>query len=101
MPRFNVELRVATTVLQSTRDRVRMLWLNRDIWNVSAIADMFDCHEHTVRAAIWRWEGHGRSGLWEVPGRGAKPRWNTADMTCIEACLADATRTHPTAPNRP
>jgi transposase len=91
------ELRVATTVPQRTRDRAHMLWLNHDGWNVPAIADMFDCHEHTVRATIRRWEGAGLSGLWEAPGRGAKPSWNAADMACIEACLADETRTYNSA----
>ncbi len=88
------ELGVATTVPQRTRDRAHMLWLNHDGWNVPAIADMFDCHEHTVRATIRRWEGHGLSGLWEAAGRGAKPRWNAADMACIDACLMDETRTY-------
>jgi transposase len=92
-----LELRVATTVPQRTRDRAHMLWLNHDGWNVPAIADMFDCHEHTVRATIRRWEGAGLSGLWEAPGRGAKPRWNAADMACIDACLADETRTYNSA----
>jgi transposase len=88
------ELRVATTVPQRTRDRAHMLWLNGDGWNVPAIADMFDCHAHTVRATIRRWEAHGLSGLWEASGRGAKPRWNAADMAYIEGCLADETRTY-------
>lgn len=92
-----LELRVATTVPQRTRDRAHMLWLNDDGWNVPAIADMFDCHEHTVRATIRRWERGGLSGLWEAPGRGAKPSWNAADMACIDACLADETRTYNSA----
>jgi transposase len=91
------ELRVATTVPQRTRDRAHMLRLNHDGWNVPAIADMFDCHEHTVRATIRRWEAGGLSGLWEAAGRGAKPSWNAADMACIEACLADETRTYNSA----
>jgi transposase len=91
------ELRVARTVPQRTRDRAHMLWLNHDGWNVPAIADMFDCQEQTVRATIRRWEGGGLSGLWEAPGRGAKPRWNAADMACIDACLADETRTYNSA----
>lgn len=91
------ELRVATTVPQRTRDRAHMLWLNHDGWNVPAIADMFGCHEHTVRATIRRWEGGGLSGLREAAGRGAKPSWNAADMACIEACLADETRTYNSA----
>jgi transposase len=61
------ELRVAATVPQRTRDRAHMLRLNHAGWNVPAIADMFGCHEHTVRATIRRWEGAGLSGLWEAP----------------------------------
>lgn len=91
------ELRVATTVPRRTRDRAHMLRLNHDGWNVPAIADMFDCHEHTVRATIRHWERGGLSGLWEAPGRGAKPSWKAADMACIEACLNDATRTYTSA----
>jgi transposase len=91
------ELRVATTAVQRTRDRAHMLRLNHDGWNVPAIADMFGCHEHTVRATIRRWEAGGLSGLWEAVGRGAKPSWNAADMACIEACLADETRTYNSA----
>jgi len=88
------ELRVATTVPQRTRDRAHMLRLNAQGWNVPAIAEMFECHEHTVRATIRRWENRGLSGLWEAPGRGAKRRWNDADMAYIEACLEDETRTY-------
>jgi transposase len=91
------ELRVAATVPQRTRDRAHMLRLNHDGWNVPAIADMFGCHEHTVRATIRRWEGAGLSGLWEAPGRGAKPSWKSVDMACIEACLSDETRTYNSA----
>jgi transposase len=88
------ELRVATTVPQRTRDRAHMLRLNAQGWNVPAIAEMFECHEHTVRATMRRWEERGLSGLWEAPGRGAKRRWNDADMAYIEACLEDETRTY-------
>jgi transposase len=67
------ELRVATTVPQRTRDRAHMLRLNAQGHNVPAIALMFECHDHTVRATIRRWQAHGLLGLWEAPGRGAKP----------------------------
>lgn len=91
------ELRVATTVPQRTRDRAHMLRLNAQGWNVPDIAEMFDCHEHTVRATIKRWQSRGLAGLWEAPGRGAKRRWSDADMDFIEDCLADATRTYNSA----
>jgi transposase len=91
------DLRVATTVPQRTRDRAHMLRLNFQGWNVPAIAEMFECHDHTVRATIRRWQEHGLLGLWEAPGRGAKPRWTAEDMKYIETCLADETRTYNSA----
>jgi transposase len=91
------ELRVATTVPQRTRDRAHMLRLNAQGWTVPTIADMFECHEHTVRATIRRWEARGLSGLWEAPGRGAKRRWTEDDMAYIETCLEDETRTYNSA----
>jgi hypothetical protein len=46
------ELRVATTVPQRTRDHAHVLRLNARGLNVPAIAQMFECHKHTVRATI-------------------------------------------------
>jgi transposase len=88
------ELRVATTVPQRTRDRAHILRLNAQGWNVPAIAKMFECHEHTVRATIRRWQANGLSGLWEAPGRGAKRQWVDADMEYIETLLKKETRTY-------
>jgi transposase len=88
------ELRVAMTVPRRTRDRAHMLRLNAQGWNVPAIAKMFECHEHTVRATIRRWEFGGLSGLWEAPGRGAKRRWTEADIEYIEHHLREKDRTY-------
>lgn len=88
------ELRVATMVPQRTRDRAHILRLNAQGWNSPAIAKMFECHEHTVRATIRRWQTSGLSGLWEAPGRGAKKRWVDADIEYIEALLKKETRTY-------
>jgi transposase len=88
------ELRVAMTVPRRTRDRAHMLRLNAQGWNVPAIAKMFECHEHTVRATIRRWESGGLSGLWEAPGRGAKRRWTEADMEYIEYHLREKNQTY-------
>ena len=71
-----------------------MLRLNAQGWNVPAISQMFQCHDHTVRATLKRWNQRGLSGLWEAPGRGAKPRWTAEDMEFIEACLNDESRTY-------
>ena len=88
------ELRVAITVPRRTRDRAHMLRLNAQGWNVPAIAKMFECHEHTVRATIRRWQSGGLSGLWEAPGRGAKRRWVDADIEYIENHLREKDRTY-------
>lgn len=81
------ELRVAATVPQRTRDRAHMLRLNAQGWTVTAIAEIFDCHEHTVRAAIRRWVNGGLGGLWEEAGRGSKPKWQEADLQYVEQCI--------------
>jgi DNA-directed RNA polymerase specialized sigma24 family protein len=58
------ELRQAQTVPQRTRDRAHMLRLNAEGWSVPMIADIFDCHQHTVRATLRRWQNDGLGGLW-------------------------------------
>ncbi len=47
-----LKLRVVTSVPQRTRERAHMLRLNAQGWNTPAIAETFECHEHTVRATI-------------------------------------------------
>ncbi len=89
-----LELRVATCVPQRTRDRAHMLRLNVQGWNTPAIAEIFECHEHTVRATIRRWQAGGLSGLWESPGRGAKRKWSEADLQYLEQCLEKEGRTY-------
>jgi transposase len=88
------ELRVATTVAQRTRDRAHMLRLNAQGWTVGAIAEIFECHEHTVRATIRRWQQQGLGGLWEAPGRGTKRKWLEEDMQYLEQCLEQQERTY-------
>jgi transposase len=81
------ELRVATSVPQRTKDRAHMLRLNAQGWQVAQIARCFECHEHTVRATIHRWESKGLSGLWEKAGRGMRARWQASDLAFLETCL--------------
>jgi hypothetical protein len=66
------ELRQAQSVPYRTRDRAHMLRLNAQGMNVPAIAEVFQCHQQTVRATLKRWQQHGLGGLWEAPGRSAK-----------------------------
>jgi transposase len=88
------ELRVATTVPQRTRDRAHMVRLNAQGWNAPALADIFQCCEHTVRATLKRWQTLGLGGLWDAPGRGDKPKWQEADLEYLEQCLEQEPRTY-------
>ncbi len=90
------ELRVATTVSQRTRDRAHMLRLNAQGWTPAAIAEIFECQEHTVRQTIRRWQQQGLGGLWDASGRGAKAKWLEADMAYLEQCLEQEPRTYNT-----
>jgi transposase len=88
------ELRVAKTVSQRTRDRAHMLRLNAQGWTAPAIAEIFECQEHTVRQTIRRWQQQGLGGLWDASGRGAKAKWQEADMVYLEQCLEQQPRTY-------
>lgn len=88
------ELRLATHVPQRTRDRAHIVRLNAQSWNAPAIAEIFECCEHTVRATLRRWQQLGLGGLWDAPGRGDKPRWQVADLDYLEQCLEQEPRTY-------
>jgi transposase len=88
------ELEKASSVPYRTRNRAQMLKLNAKGINVPEIARIFDCHEHTVRAAIQRWSNQGLVGLWSDKGRGAKPKWKSEDIEYIETCLIEEERTY-------
>jgi transposase len=88
------ELRQAQSVPYRTRDRAHMLRLNALGLNVPAIAEVFQCHQQTVRATLKRWEEDGLGGLWEAPGRGAKAKWQPADLDYLTDCLAQEPRTY-------
>jgi transposase len=88
------ELRLAQTVPQRTRDRAHILRLNAQGWNTPAISAMFECHQHTVRKTLRRWEERGLGGLWEASGRGAKPRCQIEDIQYVKELLAQETRTY-------
>lgn len=66
----------------------------RACWTSPAIAEIFECQEHTVRQTIRRWQQQGISGLWDARGRGAKAKWQEADMAYLEQCLEQEPRTY-------
>lgn len=88
------ELRLADHLPQRIRDRAHMLRLNAQGWNVPAIAQIFECHPHTVRTTLKRWQAGGLGGLWEAPGRGAKPKWQASDLDYLSECLENESRTY-------
>lgn len=88
------ELRLATTAPQRTRDRAHMVRLNAQGWNAPALADIFECCEHTVRATLRRWQSLGLGGLWDAPGRGDKPKWQEGELQYLEQCLEQNPRTY-------
>lgn len=47
-----------------------------------------------MRSTIRRWEEQGLGGLWEAPGRGAKPKWQEADLQHLEQALETESRTY-------
>jgi transposase len=83
------ELRQAHKVPQRVRDRAHIVLLNAQGKKTSEIANIFECHAHTVRNAVQRWVYRGISGLWEEKGRGSKPKLKAADLEYIEQCLKE------------
>lgn len=81
------ELEVAQAVPRRTKQRATALRLNGKGWTVKAIADYLEWAESTVRQTIHRWNKRGLVGLWEVRGRGKKPRWTTEDWRALEQWL--------------
>jgi transposase len=71
-----------------------MLRLNAQGWSVPALAEIFECQENTVRQALRRWQQEGLAGLWDALGRGAKPKWQEADIAYLEQCLEQDRRTY-------
>ena len=88
------ELRQAPKVPQRVKDRAHILRLNAQGLKTAEIASIFECHEHTVRNAVKRWEYRGLGGLWEDLGRGSKPKWAVADLDYIEQCIEQDPRTY-------
>lgn len=87
------ELRIASCVPYRVRDRAHIVLLNAQGWKVASLAEIFNCHEHTVRAAIKRWQKDGLGDLWEAESRGRKPTWQPADMEYLEQRLDNDERT--------
>ncbi|PZD70135.1 hypothetical protein C1752_18692 [Acaryochloris thomasi RCC1774] len=88
------DLRQSPAAPQRTRDRAHLIYLNAQGWNAPALAEIFDCCEHTVRATLKRWQDNGVNGLWDASGRGSKRRWHVCDLEYLEQCLEEDARTY-------
>ena len=87
-----LELSCANGVPHRTKQRAIAIRLNAHGWNVPQIAKYFSWHEHTVRAALRRWQAQGLGGLWEASGRGRPSRMSESDWQAVEEWVAEPQR---------
>jgi transposase len=88
-----MKLRTAQ-VPQKVKDRAEIVRLNAAGWYVEKIAAYFNYHPQTVRLVLHKWERQGIEGLWELPGRGAKPKLVESDIEYLEKCVVDEPRAY-------
>jgi transposase len=83
-----------TDVPQKVKDRAEVIRLNAHGWYVEKIAAHFNWTCQTVREVLHKWQKLGIEGLWELPGRGGKPKWTEVDIVFLEECLKKEARTY-------
>lgn len=88
-----LKLRTAA-VPQKVKDRAEVIRLNAHGWYVEKIAAHFNWTSQTVREVLHKWSRLGMEGLWESPGRGAKPKWKESDIQFLKECLKNESRTY-------
>ena len=81
-------------VPQKVKDRAEVIRLNAHGWYVEKIAAHFNWTAQTVREVLHKWQKLGLQGLWELPGRGGKPKWKEEDIVFLEECLKKEPRTY-------
>lgn len=81
-------------VPQKVKDRAEVIRLNAHGWYVEKIASHFNWSSQTVRKVLHKWQKFGLEGLWELPGRGGKPRWSEEDIVFLEQSLKQEQRTY-------
>jgi transposase len=81
-------------VPQKVKDRAELIRLNADGWYVEKIAAHFHWTAQTVREVLHKWQKLGLESLWELPGRGGKPKWKEQDIVFLEECLKKEPRTY-------
>ncbi|BDI15942.1 hypothetical protein ANSO36C_51780 [Nostoc cf. commune SO-36] len=88
-----LQLRTAE-VPQKVKDRAEIIRLNAHGWYVEKIAAHFNLTLQTVREVLHNWKSKGLEGLWELPGRGGKSKWQEEDIIFLEECLKKEPRTY-------
>ena len=88
-----LKLRIAD-VPQKVKDRAEIIRLNAHGWYVEKIASHFNLTLQTVREVLHKWKSKGLEGLWELPGRGGKSKWEEEDIVFLEECLKKEPRTY-------
>jgi transposase len=81
-------------VPQKVKDRAEVIRLNAHGWYVEKIAAHFYWTPQTVREVLHKWQNLGIEGLWELPGRGGKPKCKEEDIVFLEECLKKEPRTY-------
>lgn len=81
-------------VPQKVKDRAEVIRLNAHGWYVEKIAAHFNWVPQTVREVLHKWNKSGIEGLWELPGRGGKPKYKEEDIVFLEECLKKEARTY-------
>ncbi len=81
-------------VPQKVKDRAEVIRLNAHGWYVEKIAAHFNWTPQTVREVLHKWPQLGLEGLWELPGRGGKPKWKEEDIVFLSECLKKEPRTY-------
>ncbi len=81
-------------VPQKVKDRAEVIRLNAHGWYVEKIAAYFNWTPQTVREVLHKWEKVGLKGLWELSGRGGKPKYKEEDIVFLEECLKQEPRTY-------
>jgi transposase len=88
-----LELRTAD-VPQKVKARAEVIRLNAHGWYVEKIAAHFNWTSQTVREVLHKWQKLGMEGLWELAGRGGKPKWKEEDIEFLTECLKNEPRTY-------
>jgi transposase len=72
-----------TDVPHKVKDRAEVVRLNAQGWYVEKIAAHVNWTSQTVREVLHKWKKHGLEGLWDLPGRGVKPKWKEEDIVFL------------------